>query len=51
MLQGLTPKRRAEMSITQNAPGGLSIVTVFEASNDPKKKAFQLFVAAPTAGE
>jgi hypothetical protein len=35
--------------MTQSAAGGLSTVMKFEASDDPKKNAFQLFVPAWTA--
>ncbi len=51
MLQALTPKRRAESSITHNDAGGLSTVMKLDASEDPKKKAFQLLVPAWTAAE
>jgi len=44
MLHELTPKARADISITHSAAGGLSTVMKFEASDDPKKNAFQLFV-------
>jgi hypothetical protein len=40
---------RADSSITHKDAGGLSTVMKFDASNDPKKKAFQLFVPAWTA--
>ena len=51
MLHALTPKMRAEISITHNEPGDLSTVMKFELSNEPKKNAFQLFVPACTAAE
>ena len=51
MLQALTPNRRAEISITHSAAGGLSTVMKLEESEDPKKKAFQLLVPACTAAE
>jgi hypothetical protein len=51
MLQELSPKIRAETSITQREAGGLSTVMKFDASEDPKKNAFQLFVPAWTAAE
>ena len=51
MLHALTPKMRAEISITHNAAGGLSTVMKLAASDDPKKNAFQLFVPAWTAAE
>ena len=51
MLHALTPKRRAEMSITQSEAGGLSTVMKFEASKEPKRNAFQLLVPASTAAE
>ena len=37
--------------MTQSAAGGLSTVMKLEASNEPKKKAFQLLVPAWTAAE
>ncbi len=46
MLQLFSPKRRPDSSITQRAPGGLSTVMKLDASDEPKKKAFQLFVPA-----
>ena len=49
MLHELTPKIRAEMSITQRAPGDLSTVMKLDESKDPKKKAFQLLLPACTA--
>ena len=51
MLQALTPKIRAEISITQSAAGGLSTVMKLLASDEPKKNAFQLLVPACTAAE
>ena len=48
-LQELRPNTRADSSMTQSAAGGLSTVMKFEASDDPKKNAFQLFVPACTA--
>ena len=51
MLQELTPKMRAEISITHSDAGGLSTVMKFDESNDPKKNAFQLLVPAWTAAE
>src|ERR1019366_5852631 len=51
MLQALTPKTRAERSITQSAAGDLSTVMKFDASKDPKKNAFQLVDPAWTAAE
>jgi hypothetical protein len=50
-LQALSPKSRAERPITQSASGGLSTVMKLPASSEPKKKAFQLWVAACTAAE
>jgi hypothetical protein len=47
----LTPKIRAEISMIHNAAGGLSTVMKFEASEEPKNIAFQLFVPACTAAE
>ena len=49
MLQELTPKIRAERSITHSEAGGLSTVMKFDESKEPKKNAFQLWVAACTA--
>ena len=49
MLQLPKPKTRAESSITHSDPGGLSTVMKLDASSDPKKNAFQLFVPACTA--
>ena len=46
MLHELTPKMRAGISITHNAAGDLSTVMKLEASDDPKKNAFQLCVPA-----
>jgi hypothetical protein len=51
MLHEFSPKRRAEISITHREAGGLSTVMKLEASEEPKKKAFQLFVPAWTAAE
>ena len=51
MLHELTPKSRADRSITQSEAGGLSTVMKFEASKEPKKNAFQLFAPASTAAE
>ena len=51
MLHELTPKIRAEISISHSDAGGLSTVMKFDESDDPKKKAFQLFVPACTAAE
>ena len=51
MLQELTPNRRAERPITQSDAGGLSTVMKLAASEEPKKKAFQLCVPACTAAE
>ena len=51
MLHELTPKSRAEISITHSEAGGLSTVMKLDASEDPKKKAFQLLVPAWTAAE
>ena len=42
MLQEFSPKMRAEISITHSEAGGLSTVMKFEASDEPKKNAFQL---------
>ena len=49
MLQVPKPKRRPDSSITHREAGGLSTVMKLEESNDPKKKALQLFVPAWTA--
>ena len=51
MLHEFTPKRRAEIPITQSEAGGLSTVMKLDASKEPKKKAFQLLVPAWTAAE
>src|SRR2546423_6661304 len=51
MLQALTPKSRAAMSIGHRKAGDLSTVMALAASTEPKKNAFQLFVAACTAAE
>ena len=51
MLHALTPNSRADSSITHSDAGALSTVTKFDASNEPKKNAFQLFVPAWTAAE
>ena len=51
MLHELTPKTRAESSMTHSAAGGLSTVMKLAASDEPKKKAFQLLVPACTAAE
>ncbi len=42
---------RAAISIGHNDSGGLSTVMKLEASEEPKKNAFQLFVPACTAAE
>ncbi len=51
MLHEFTPNTRADNAIGQRKSGDLSTVTEFEASKEPKKKAFQLLVAAWTAAE
>src|ERR1700761_8201685 len=51
MLQELTPKIRPEISITHSEAGVLSTVMKLEASNEPKKNAFQLLVPDSTAAE
>jgi len=51
MLQELRPNNLAESSITHREAGGLSTVMKFDASDDPKKNAFQLLVPACTAAE
>ncbi len=51
MLHALTPKTRAEISITHREAGGLSTVIRFAASDEPKNIAFQLCVPACTAAE
>ena len=51
MLQPLSPKIRAEISIGHNDAGDLSTVMKFDASVDPNRNAFQLFVPACTAAE
>ncbi len=50
-LHALTPKIRPDTSMTQSDAGVLSTVMKFEASVEPKKKAFQLLVPACTAAE
>ncbi len=45
------PKIRAESTIGHSEAGGLSTVMKFPASEEPKKKAFQLRVPAWTAAE
>ena len=50
-LQELTPNRRADSPMTQRAAGGLSTVMKLDASEEPKKKAFQLWLAAWAAAE
>jgi len=47
----LTPKIRADNPMTHSDAGGLSMVMKLEASEDPKKNAFQLLVAAWAAAE
>ena len=42
---------RADSSITQSEAGVLSTVMKLDASNDPKKNAFQLVLPACTAAE
>jgi hypothetical protein len=49
MLHELNPNSRADSAMTHSDAGDLSTVTAFEASNEPKKNAFQLLVAACTA--
>ena len=49
MLHELTPKMRAERSITHSEAGGLSTVMKLDESNEPKKNAFQLDAPACTA--
>ena len=51
MLQALTPKTRAESSITHSDAGGLSTVMKLDESKEPKKNAFQLLAPACTAAE
>ena len=51
MLHEFTPKMRAEISMTHSDAGVLSTVMKFDASVEPKKNAFQLFVPACTAAE
>ena len=51
MLQEFSPKIRAEISMGHRKAGGLSTVMKFDESEEPKKKAFQLFVPAWTAAE
>jgi hypothetical protein len=49
MLQPLSPKICAEISIGHRKNAGLSTVIAFPASSDPKNIAFQLCVPAWTA--
>ena len=42
---------RADSAISHSAAGGLSTVMKFAASDEPKKRAFQLCVPACTAAE
>ena len=51
MLHELTPKMRAGISIIHSAAGDLSTVMKLDASEEPKKNAFQLCVPACTAAE
>ena len=51
MLHAFTPNRRAESSIGHNDAGALSTVMKLAASDEPKKKAFQLVEPAWTAAE
>ena len=51
MLHELTPKTRADSSMTHSEAGGLSTVMKFDESKEPKKNAFQLLVPAWTAAE
>ena len=51
MLQELTPKSRTDSPITHSEAGGLSTVMELAASDEPKKKAFQLWLAAWAAAE
>ena len=50
-LQALTPNSRADSPMTHRAAGGLSTVMELAASEDPKRNAFQLWVAAWAAAE
>ncbi len=49
MLQAFRPKIRADRSITHSDAGVLSTVMKFEASELPKKNAFQELLPAWTA--
>jgi hypothetical protein len=49
MLTEPKPKMRPDRAITHSDAGGLSTVMKLEESIEPKKKAFQLLVAAWTA--
>ena len=51
MLHELTPKTAPTAPSPTATAGGLSTVMKFDASNEPKKNAFQLFVPACTAAE
>ena len=46
-----TPNTRADRPMTHSAPGVLSTVMAFDASNEPKKNAFQFDAPACTAAE
>jgi hypothetical protein len=46
-----SPKIRTDRAIGHRAAGGLSTVMEFPASDEPKKKAFQLSLPAWTAAE
>jgi hypothetical protein len=50
-LQELTPNSRADRPMTHSEAGGLSTVMKLAASEDPKKNAFQLWLAAWAAAE
>ena len=51
MLHELRPKTRADRSMTHRDAGALSVVMKFDASEEPKKNAFQLLEPACTAAE
>jgi len=51
MLHEFSPNTRTETAIAHRDIGGLSTVIEFAASDDPKKKAFQLCEPACAAAE
>ena len=51
LLQELRPNSRTDNAITHSAAGVLSTVIAFDASEEPKKNAFQLTEPACAAAE